>query len=47
MAVYLEIYVYVRVIFKFWETETREDHTISSTLVMFKDTLNEDVCNEG
>jgi hypothetical protein len=39
---------YIKVISKFWETEAkRKDSTISNTLVMFEDTLNDDVCNEG
>jgi hypothetical protein len=36
----------MEVIFKFWETEARKDHTIPNTL-MLKDALNEDGCNEG
>jgi hypothetical protein len=38
----------MKMIFKFWETEARrKDNIISNTLVMFEDTLKEDVCNDG
>jgi hypothetical protein len=38
---------YMRLIFKFWETLTRNDHKIANNLVLFEDTLNEDVSHEG
>jgi dihydroneopterin aldolase len=38
---------YTRVIFKFWETVAKKDYKIANTIVMFEDTLNEDICTEG
>jgi hypothetical protein len=39
--------VHTGVIFKFWETFASKYHKTANTLVMFKDTLNEDILSDG